>query len=115
MLVIGFPEDQNPHWVSTFIRLIEPVEAESPPEGLCLLGTTVLQMLPTRAWLNNVILTQQFLGIKSGEREVKKKMGASLVVQWLRIHLPMQGTRARALVWEDPTSRGATKPVHHNY
>ena len=41
--------------------------------------------------------------------------GASLVVQWLRICLPMQGTRVRALVREDPTCRGATKPVHHNY
>ena len=28
---------------------------------------------------------------------------ASLVAQWLRICLPMQGTRVRALVWEDPT------------
>ena len=37
------------------------------------------------------------------------------MAQWLRIHLPMQGTRVRALVREDPTSRGATKPVHHNY
>ena len=27
----------------------------------------------------------------------------------------MQGTRVRALVWEDPTCRRATKPVHHNY
>ena len=27
---------------------------------------------------------------------------ASLVAQWLRICLPMQGTRVRALVWEDP-------------
>ena len=41
--------------------------------------------------------------------------GASLVVQWLRIRLPMQGTRVRALVHEDPTCRGATKLVHHNY
>ncbi|KAJ8781824.1 hypothetical protein J1605_010808 [Eschrichtius robustus] len=41
--------------------------------------------------------------------------GTSLVVQWLRIHLPMQGTRVRALVQEDPTCRGATKPVSHNY
>ena len=41
--------------------------------------------------------------------------GASLVAQWLRIHLPMQGTRGRALVQEDPTCRGATKPVRHNY
>ena len=39
----------------------------------------------------------------------------SLVVQWLRIRLPMQGTRVRALVREDPTCRGATKPMHHNY
>ena len=36
---------------------------------------------------------------------------ASLVVQWLRICLPMQGTRVRALVWEDPTCHGATRPV----
>ena len=41
--------------------------------------------------------------------------GTSLVVQWLRIRLPMQGTRVRDLVWEDPTCCGATKPVHHNY
>ena len=39
----------------------------------------------------------------------------SLVVQWLRIYLPMQGTRVQALVQEDPTCHGATKPVHHNY
>ena len=39
----------------------------------------------------------------------------SLVAQWLRIHVPMQGTRVRALVWEDPTCRGATKPMHPNY
>ena len=39
----------------------------------------------------------------------------SLVAQWLRIHLPMQGTQVQSLVWEDPTCRGATKPVRHNY
>ena len=43
------------------------------------------------------------------------KNGASLVAQWLRICLPMQGTRVRALVWEDPTCRGATRSVSHNY
>ena len=36
---------------------------------------------------------------------------ASLVAQWLRIRLPMQGTRVRALVWEDPTCRGAAGPL----
>ncbi|KAJ8790001.1 hypothetical protein J1605_004753 [Eschrichtius robustus] len=54
---------------------------------------------------------------------------ASLVAQWLRIRLPMQGTRVQSLIREDPTCRRATKPqpvlrnkrshrnekpVHHN-
>ena len=46
---------------------------------------------------------------------VRNCVGTSLVAKWLRIHLPMQGTRVRALVWEDPTYRRATKPMHHNY
>ena len=45
---------------------------------------------------------------------LKKKNRASLVVQWLRICLLMQGTRVRALVWEDPTCHGAAGPVSHN-
>ena len=47
--------------------------------------------------------------------KVKKNLGASLVAQWLRVCLLMQGTRVRALVWEDPTCRGAAGPVSHNY
>ena len=39
----------------------------------------------------------------------------SLVAQWLRICLPMQGTWVRSLAREDPTCHGATKPVRHNY
>ena len=38
---------------------------------------------------------------------------ASLVAQWLRVRLPMQGTRVRAPVREDPTCRGAAGPVSH--
>ena len=41
--------------------------------------------------------------------------GASLVAQWLRICLPMQGTRVQALVREDSTCCGATRPVSHSY
>ena len=48
-------------------------------------------------------------------QDEKEISGASLVAQWLRICVPMQGTWVRSLVWEDPTCRGATKPVHHNY
>ena len=46
---------------------------------------------------------------------LKNLTRASLVAQWLGICLPMQETRVRALVWEDPTCRGATGPVSHNY
>ena len=46
---------------------------------------------------------------------LKGSLGTFLVAQWLRTCLPMQGTQVRALVQEDPTCRGATKPVCHNY
>ena len=41
----------------------------------------------------------------------KALCGTSLVVQWLRIHLPMHGTWLWSLVREDSTWRGATKPM----
>ena len=31
----------------------------------------------------------------------------------MRICLPMQGTRVQALVWEDPTRQGVTRPMSH--
>ena len=61
-------------------------------------------------WINNKIL------LYSSENCIQHPMiGTSLGVQSLGIHLPMQGTWVRALVWEDPTCHGATKPMHHNY
>ena len=35
---------------------------------------------------------------------------ASLLVQWLGIHLVMQGTRVQSLIWDDSTCHRATKP-----
>ena len=61
-----------------------------------------------KAWWPALVLRQTEVTIKRNTR-------ASLVAQWLRIRLPMQGTQVRALVREDPTCRGATKPVSHNY
>ena len=57
----------------------------------------------------------QKLSTKATKAAHKGRPRASLVAQWLRVCLPMQGTRVRALVWEDPTCRGATGPVSHNY
>ena len=45
----------------------------------------------------------------------KLEIWAFLVAQWLRIHLPMQGSQVPSLLPEDPTCCRATKPVHHNY
>ena len=43
------------------------------------------------------------------------RVGTSLVVQWLRNHLPMQRTQVCFLVQEDPICHGATKPMRHHY
>ena len=51
--------------------------------------------------------------LKTSDEE--KVFRTSLVMQWLGIRLPMQGTRVRAPVREDPTCQGATKPLRHNY
>ena len=44
---------------------------------------------------------------------IKLQPGTSLVVQWLRICLPMQGTWVRFLVLEDSTCCGVTKLMSH--
>ena len=43
-----------------------------------------------------------------------KTLLTSLVIQWLRIFLPTQGTRVQFLVWEDPICEGATNSMQHN-
>ena len=40
--------------------------------------------------------------------------GTSMVVQWLRVCLSMQGTWVQSLVWEDPTCHAAPGLVCHN-
>ena len=42
--------------------------------------------------------------------QLKHACRTALVVQWLTISLPMQGTWVWSLVWEDPTCCRATKP-----
>lgn len=42
-------------------------------------------------------------------------IGTSLVIQWLRIRLPIQGAWIWSLVGKDPTCDRATKPVRFSY
>ena len=77
----------------------------------------------TRSFLSFILLLRcitltdffSFVEPFSYSRNKSHLVRASLVVQWLRIRLPMQGTQVRALVREDPTCRGATKPVCYSY
>ena len=62
-----------------------------------------------------VLKTKKFLTTTKKTSVRKWLFRTSLVAQWLRICLSMQGTRVHSLVWEDPTCHGATKSVHHNY
>ena len=93
------------------------------------MNTTISEMKITLEGISNRIteaeerigeLEDKMVEITAEEQNKEKRMKriedrASLVAQWLRICLPMQGTQVRALVWEDPTCRGAAGPVSHNY
>ena len=70
------------------------------------------QMLDNSYHLTSLELLSQSHGIILFYKNTT--MGASLVAQWLRVCLLVQGERVRALVWEDPTCRGAARPVSHN-
>ena len=41
---------------------------------------------------------------------LKNDLGTSLVEQWLRVRLPMQGTRVRSLIREDPRASEQLSP-----
>ena len=47
--------------------------------------------------------------------QIRFQTWTSLVVQQLRIHLPMQRTRVRSLVRGDSTCCGTSKPMGHNH
>ena len=50
-----------------------------------------------------------------GKINFKKSWRISLVPQWIRICLAMQGTQVRSLVEKDSTCHRATQPVCHDY
>ena len=68
-----------------------------------------LRLLSLKHWVISFTHNTWILGIR------KCLYGTSLVVQWLGIYLPMQGTWVRSLLWEDSTNHGATKPMSDNY
>ena len=53
------------------------------------------------------------ISLNQGKSKVASR--TSLMTQWIRICLPMQGTWVQSLVGEDSTRHRATKPFGHNY
>ena len=47
--------------------------------------------------------------------EVKPQNWTLLVVQWIIIRLPMQGTSLQSLTWGDSTCLEQLKPMHRHY
>ena len=89
-------------------------EISEPSPQLCCESKTALKNIkPEKRKQRDVIL--YFTTFLWACEHSNTGVGTSLVVQWLRIRLPMQRTRVRALVREDPTCRRATKPVCHRY
>ena len=78
-------------------------------------------LLVELAFLFLLLSTQAILRIaatvlqNSWSTSLFKTLLTSLVTQWLRICLAMQGTRVQFWVWEDPICQGATKSIYHNY
>ena len=71
----------------------------------------------TSQWVPGTILLGSvpvFCGINVSIYFTHVKFRTSLVVQWLKIHLPKQGTQVWSMFWEDPTCSGATKPMPHS-
>ncbi|KAM9092678.1 cerebellin-3 isoform 2-T2 [Megaptera novaeangliae] len=55
------------------------------------------------------------LPLDPGDRTMKRNM-VYIPQRWkAQSKYPLYATRVQALVWEDPTCRGATGPVSHNY
>ena len=82
--------------------------------GFCAYRGYLLGNRKTKGVLVEIWVASSMLDFCS-EHLLNSGAGASVVAQWLRICLSVQGTRVQALVREDPTCHGATKPASHNY
>ena len=105
-----------PHWQADS----QPLHHQGSPQKRQILVLCSLCPItfPVTWWFLFFLYFHSFSNPPGGFSTLQVKKvgsGASLVAQWLRILLPTQGAQVRALVQEDPTCRGATKPVSHNY
>ena len=96
------PHVQNPHYLYT-LKLLRNSTPHVP-------RTQLFSNLHHPAPSHDQEMMQKSLSYQQ-----KCHNQTSLVVQWLRICLPMQETWVWSLAWEDSTYHGTTKPVCYNY
>ena len=75
-------------------------------------GGTVTTQKPIHSSLHMKLNTHTYIRVVKHKNQ---QSGTSLVVQQLRVCLPMQGTWVQSLVLENHTCCGAAKPVCPNY
>ena len=86
---------------------VQPLGQEDPLEKEMATHSSIL------AW--EISWTEEPGGLHSMRSQRIRHDLATKQQQWIRICLPMQGSPVQFLIQEYPTSRGATKPVRHNY
>ena len=104
--------ESEPRWQAS--RAFRGVKSERPDLGQeedCCNVTELLSGRTSKTWCQGLCGWRN----RKGPTFKIHSFGASPVVQLLRIHLAMQGTPVRFLVWGDPTYLKATKPIHHNW
>ena len=100
------------HWILVVsVRLMDP----SGSCCACLLGDEKSAVVILDPCLVLTKISSKLQRIKVQRLCQEAAFWTSLVAQWLRIRLPMQGTQVQPLVREEPTCRRATKPVDHSY
>ena len=96
----------QPLW-RTVWRFLQKLELELPYDpAIPLLGIHTEETRIERDTCTRMFIATLFIIARTG---------ASLVAQWLRIRLVMQGTPVRTLDLEDPTCCKATKPLCLNW
>ena len=105
------PAGGQPQAKSTLQLLLYTLQ--HPRRGACGFGFTVLLAMSGSLPLHSIhecMATWNHVCVP-----LEQLPGTSLVVHWIRTHLPVQGTWVPSLVWEDSTFCGASKPMDHNY
>ena len=90
--------------------IVQDVLTSPHPEAKSTTLISINSAVPRRVTEDTPVPQEMPRVLGAGGQEwvgMKTKYSTSLVVQWLRIHLPTQGTRVPSLAWKDPTCRGA--------